>query len=260
MSKNLLPHVVTSFDQELDRLDELVVRQFGLVYTLIHEAMHAVAHFNLEMASEVALKDVEIDRLGDTIKEKVIRVLALRSPLADDLRWVITIQQVSSELEQIGDLSKNIANRVGELVRQPFPQAGGSLKVLGSMVFEQLGGMHLAWIEENAELATKIWQGDDAVDSLYGSMVRELLTYMIESHSNITSCIHLLFIANNLERIGDHVASIAEELLFRVQGKKPSWNMRSRNDATLTVGKSVLPAAPFAGVRLEAEEMIHLGN
>lgn len=239
MSKNLNPHLVASFDQELETLDGLLVRQFGMVYNMLNDAMRAVSQFDVQGAQEIIQRDKEVDALDTMIKEGVIKILALRSPLADDLRWVVTIQKVSGELERIGDLSKNICKRISELARRPLPEATSGLRVLGFMVSEQLESMQHSWIDENVDLAMKAWQGDSAVDALYGSMIRELLTHMFEDHGNITSCIHLLFMANNLERIGDHVTNIAEELIFRITGKKPSGDRPKENNTTLAPIKSM---------------------
>ncbi|HIJ85430.1 MAG: Phosphate transport system regulatory protein PhoU [Magnetococcales bacterium] len=234
MPKSTHPHTVAAFDQELNRLDEMLVHQFELVHGMIHDAMISVSHFDVDLAQEVIARDAKVDDLDLVIEEDSIKILALRSPLADDLRWVIAIQKASSELERMGDFSKNISKRVGVLALHPLPEAAGGLKVMGLMVLEQLDRMRQAWIEEKTEQAMTVWQGDEAVDTLYDGMFRELLTHMMESPRNISSCIHLLFIAKNLERIGDHITNIAEDLYYRINGEKPTMN-RPKADKTCQV-------------------------
>ncbi|MBF0148121.1 MAG: phosphate signaling complex protein PhoU [Magnetococcales bacterium] len=234
MPKSFQPHTVAAFDQELNRLDELLIRQFELVHGMIQDAITAVTRFDTHLAQQVIQRDLEVDNLDLTIEEDSIKILALRSPLADDLRWVIAIQKASSELERMGDFSKNIGKRVAVLAQHPLPEAAGGLKVMGSMVLEQLEHMRQAWIEEKTEIAMAVWQGDEALDTLYDGMFRELLTHMIESPRNISSCIHLLFIAKNLERIGDHITNIAEDLYYRINGEKPTMD-RPKGDKTCMV-------------------------
>ncbi|MBF0604443.1 MAG: phosphate signaling complex protein PhoU [Nitrospirae bacterium] len=234
MPKHSFPHTVASFDQELQFLDEMLVRQFELVHSMIHDSITAVAHFNLQLAQEVIQRDLKVDDLDLAIEDNSIKILALRSPLADDLRWVIAIQKASSELERMGDFSKNISKRVGTLALHPLPEAAGGLRVMGIMVLEQLDRMRRGWIEEKTELAMAVWEGDAAVDTLYDGMFRELLTHMMESPRNISSCIHLLFIAKNLERIGDHITNIAEDLYYRITGDKLTSD-RPKADKTCLV-------------------------
>lgn len=214
-------HTIAAFDQELEELDALLVRQFAIVKSMIDESRTSVATYDVPLAKQVILKDPEVDELELTIEEKCIKILALRNPMADDLRWVIATQKASSELERIGDFSKNIGKRVGVLALNPFPGAGNGLHLMSTIVLEQLDGVLEAWVEEKAEAAIKVWEGDEAVDALYDSLFRELLTHMMEEPKNISSCIHLLFIAKNLERMGDHITNIAEDVYYRITGKKP---------------------------------------
>ncbi|MBF0108629.1 MAG: phosphate signaling complex protein PhoU [Magnetococcales bacterium] len=234
MPKSPPPHTVAAFDEELTRLDALLIRQFERVHGMINDAMLAVGRFDLSLAQEVIQRDSEVDALDLAIEEESIRILALRSPMADDLRWVVAIQKASSELERMGDFSKNISKRVGVLALHPLPEASGGLRVMGFMVLEQLDHMRRAWIDEKADTAMAIWQGDEALDTLYDSMFRELLTHMIESPKNISSCTHLLFIAKNLERIGDHITNIAEDLYYRIKGEKPTFE-RPKADKTCSI-------------------------
>lgn len=243
MPKSPYPHTVAAFDQELQRLDELLVREFGLVHDMIHDAMVAVSRFDNQLAQQVIFRDAEVDDLDMSIEENAIKILALRSPLADDLRWVIAIQKASSELERMGDLGKNIGKRVGVLTLHPLPEAAGGLRIMGFMVLEQLDRVKQAWIEEKTEPAMAVWEGDEAVDTLYDSMFRELLTHMMESPKNISSCTHLLFIAKNLERIGDHITNIAEDLYYRIKGEKPTM-ARPKADKTCLVTTPSLTATP----------------
>ncbi|MBF0415994.1 MAG: phosphate signaling complex protein PhoU [Magnetococcales bacterium] len=246
-------HTIVAFDQELEQLDALLIRQFAVVRNMIDDSRTAVSHYDVALAKQVILKDPEVDELELTIEERCIKILALRNPMADDLRWVVATQKASSELERIGDFSKNIGKRVGVLALNPLPEACNGLHMMNTIILEQLDRVLEAWVEETAEAAIKVWEGDEAVDALYDSLFRELLTHMMEAPKNISSCIHLLFIAKNLERIGDHITNIAEDVYYRITGKKPPAE-RPKADKTCSASSYCIHVNPVPNETIQENE------
>ncbi|MBF0625533.1 MAG: phosphate signaling complex protein PhoU [Magnetococcales bacterium] len=242
------PHTVHTFDQDLEKLDTNILRGFELVERLVRDAVTAITRFDLQLADQVVRRDGEIDKLDMEIEMDVVRILALRAPMAEDLRRVLGALKVSVELERIGDLGKNLAKRVPVLAQHPLPEAIGGLLAMARLVQDQLDRMNSAWADKDPRLAMQVWFGDEAVDALYDSFFRDLLTHMMESPRNISSCTHLLFIAKNLERIGDHITNIAENLYFIDSGCQLE-DCRPKGDETFRA--SVTPASAFTPRSME---------
>ncbi|MBX9701009.1 MAG: phosphate signaling complex protein PhoU, partial [Acetobacteraceae bacterium] len=197
-------HTVRSYEEDLRRLRDMIVRMGGLAERQVAESVEALIERDSDLASEVVQRDAAIDALEREIEGFVIRLLALRQPVGADLRLVVAALKISHDLERIGDYARNAAKRGIVLAQQP---ALGSLNGFGRMarlVQENLKGAIDALVHEDAAKADEIWAADEPVDEIYNGIFREMLTFMMEDPRNITAATHLLFIAKNLERIGDH--------------------------------------------------------
>ena len=212
-------HIVKSYESELLLLDRKVGQMGGLAEQLLGEAFEALESRNPERARTVVASDGAIDQLQRELEEQVVTMIARRQPMANDLRQIMSVLKVASDLERIGDLSKNIGKRAmaisGEI--HPKPLMTG-LRHMVEMTSRGLKDVLDAFAERDAEKALRVWRGDEHIDSLYNSLFRELLTYMMEDPRNIGLCTHLLFGAKNIERIGDHTTNIAETVHFMARG------------------------------------------
>jgi len=226
------PHIVKSFDEALNVLHQQVSRMGALAEHQLTLAIEALVSRNDDLAHKIIQADAEIDALEASANEQVLRVLALRAPVADDLRVVITALKVAGDLERIADYAANIAKRALVLNTQPviLPSVR-PLQTLGKLVLSLLSEILTAYEEPNPEKALAAWKRDQEVDAQYSSLFRELLTYMMEDPRNITPCSHLLFIAKNIERIGDHATNIAEMAYFLATGNSIE-GVRPKNDTS----------------------------
>ncbi len=212
-------HIVRSYEQELEALRGMIARMGGLVESQTANAISAVLNRDGEAAQFAMEQDPKVDALEREVEGRAIRMLALRAPMAQDLREIVSVLKVTSDLERIGDYAANIAKRslrVGRI--GPEPTLGG-LRNMGRLVQESLRLAIDALSQNDKDKAFEVWQSDKAVDELYTAMFRELITYMMEDPRNISSCTHLMFIAKNLERIGDHSTNIAEQVHYAVTGE-----------------------------------------
>jgi phosphate transport system protein len=212
-------HIVKSYEQELNRLRALITEMGGMVESQVALACEAVLERDSDAAAKVVEADPKVDALEQEIQQFVIRLLALRQPVAQDLRLIIACLRMTSDLERIGDYAKNVAKRslVLSQFTLPFPLTG--LANMARLVQELLKSVIDAIGENNTDTALEVWRSDEGVDEIYNALFRELITYMMEDPRNITPCTHLLFIAKNLERIGDHATNIAETLYYAVKGE-----------------------------------------
>ncbi len=212
-------HIVSGFDKDLLELDSKIARMGGICEQMLANALKSMRSRDPELGEETILADAEINALEREIEDAAIKMIALRQPMAQDLRQVIGALRIASELERIGDLAKNIARRAVTLSAEKHPKPiRKSLKRMGKMVSSQLNASLDAYARRNADLAYDVWQRDEEVDAMYSSMFRELVTYMMEDPRTISLCAHMLFGARNLERIGDHTTNIVEQLYFLVTG------------------------------------------
>ncbi len=212
-------HIVKSYDQELRQLRSLMSEMGGLVENQVSLATQAVVTQDSDLATRAVLQDAAVDAIELQTEQLVIRMLALRQPMASDLRQIVSALKVTSAMERIGDYAKNVAKRsivLGQF-RLPFSLTG--LANMARLVQENLKLVIDAIGENDAEKAVQVWKSDEAIDDLYNSIFRELITYMMEDARSITPCTHLLFIAKNLERIGDHATNIAETVYYAVTGE-----------------------------------------
>ncbi|MCR4378769.1 MAG: phosphate signaling complex protein PhoU [Rhodospirillales bacterium] len=216
-------HIVKSFDSDLGRLDAIIAEMGGLAERQLADAVEALVRRDVELAQKVIDGDARIDELESTIDNLTIRVLALRQPMAEDLRVVIVALKMAANLERIGDYAKNVAKRTLILATMdPVGNATQSVQRMASQVQAMIKNVLDAYGAHDIDKADDVRLRDEEVDLMHTSLFRELLTYMMEDPRNITACTHLLFIAKNVERIGDHVTSIAEYVHFLVAGDLPA--------------------------------------
>ncbi|MBR0655563.1 phosphate signaling complex protein PhoU [Plastoroseomonas arctica] len=211
-------HIVRSFDEDLKKLRDMIVRMGGLAEQQVADSTTALMRRDSNLAQEVLTRDSQIDQLEREIEAYSVRLLALRQPMGADLRFIIAAMKISHDLERIGDYARNGAKRSIVLASLPLT---GSLNGFGRMarlVQENLTAAIDALVQDDAEAAKQVWGADEPVDDIYTGIFRELLTHMMEDPRNITAATHLLFVAKNLERIGDHATNIAETVHYAVLG------------------------------------------
>ena len=212
-------HIVRSFSQDLARLRNFLVEMGGLVENQLALATAALVDNDAESATRAISQDPAVDRLEREVETAVIRMLALRQPMAMDLRMIVAAMKVSSDLERIGDYAANVAKRAGVLAQFRLPYSMSGVAQMSRLVQENLKLVMDSVGENDAAKAAQVWRSDQAVDDLYNVIFRELITYMMEDPRSITPCTHLLFVIKNLERIGDHATNIAELIHYAVTGE-----------------------------------------
>ncbi|GAC1408003.1 MAG: phosphate signaling complex protein PhoU [Novosphingobium sp.] len=212
-------HTVKAFDDELARLHGLIAEMGGLAELSVHEAMDALVSGNLELAQQVIERDKRIDALEAEVDRFAITVLALRSPVADDLRDVIATLKIAGIIERIGDYAKNIAKRVGQISGRRKFEPLTLLPAMNELAAEMVHDVLTAFAARDAEAAAEILTRDSRVDAFYDSIFRNLVSYMVENPATISTAAQLLFVARNIERIGDHATNIAEVVHYSVTGK-----------------------------------------
>ena len=225
-------HIVKSYEHELSALDGKIGQMGGLAEQLLGEAFDSLESHNPARAEATVASDATIDLLHRELEEQAIIMIARRQPMANDLRQVISVLKVAAELERIGDLAKNIAKRAQTISGENHPK--GLLTGLRHMVeiaSRQMKDVLDAFAARDAERALAVWRHDEQLDAVYNSVFRELLTYMMEDPRNISLCTHLLFVAKNVERIGDHTTNIAEFVTFMARGALPEGE-RPKSDLT----------------------------
>lgn len=226
------PHIVSSFDRDLESVQAMIMRMGGLVETALLEAAEALETRDEELALRVRNGDRSIDELEDQVNAECARLIALRAPQATDLRTVLTVMKIASGLERCGDHAKNLGKRATVLAQMnPIGSTAGSIRRMAKQVQLLLKDALDAYIARDAALAADVRQRDREVDQMYNAVFRELLTYMLEDPRNITACMHLHFIAKNIERVGDHATGIAEQVIYLVTGKHPE-EARPKADVT----------------------------
>jgi phosphate transport system protein len=212
-------HVVKSYDQELKRLRNMMTQMGGIVESQVALAAEAIMHRDAAAAARAVEEDPKVDALERDVEAFVIRLLALRQPVAADLRHIVAALKITGDLERIGDYAANVAKRSIVLAEFTLPYSLAGLAHMAHLVQGQLKSIIDALGDNDADKAMEVWRSDQVVDDIYNAIFRELITYMMEDPRNITPCTHLLFIAKNLERIGDHATNIAENLYYAVMGE-----------------------------------------
>jgi len=224
-------HIVRAYDEELSRLANIIAQMGGLAETQLAAAIQAVVQRDSELAARTVQDDVKVDRLEEEVDAFSVRLLALRQPVARDLRTIVTALRIAAELERIADYAKNVAKRAIALNQVPAVRPVHAVPRMGALVQAMIKDVLDAYIEHDAAKARQVWQRDEEVDEMYNSLFRELLTYMMEDARSITTCTHLLFIAKNIERIGDHTTNVAELIHYQVTGSRLS-EARPKGDNT----------------------------
>ena len=212
-------HTVKAFDDDITRLHGLIAEMGGLAELSVHEAMDALVSGNLDLAQQVIERDKRIDALEAEVDKFAITVLALRSPVADDLRDVIATLKIAGIIERIGDYAKNIAKRVGQISGRRRFEPLTLLPAMNELAAEMVHDVLTAFAARDAEAAAEILTRDSRVDAFYDSIFRNLVSYMVENPATISTAAQLLFVARNIERIGDHATNIAEVVYYSVTGK-----------------------------------------
>ena len=227
-----IDHTAKAFDTDLQEIMRKVAEMGGLAERQIGDAVHALVERDTELAERVIATDPTIDAMQHEIEEKAILTIARRQPMAVDLREIVGAMRVCNDLERIGDHAKHIGKRVVALDGDFNPQKLiHGVEHMAALVAAQLKQVLDAYASRDLAAALAVWSGDEEVDNLCTSLFRELLTYMMEDPRNITFCMHLMFCAKDLERIGDHATNIAETVYYMIEGR-PIADQRPKGDFT----------------------------
>jgi phosphate transport system protein len=225
-------HTAKAFDADLQDIARMVAEMGGLAEKQVADSVDALAKRDTALAQRITATDATIDTLQREIEEKAILTIARRQPLAIDLREIVGALRLANDLERIGDLAKNIAKRVIALNSEfPPPKLIRGVEHMADLVLGQMKAVLDAYAQRDIAKAMAVWRGDEEIDAMTTSVFRELLTYMMEDPRNITFCIHLLFCAKNIERMGDHATNIAETVHYMIEGK-PITDKRPKGDDT----------------------------
>jgi phosphate transport system protein len=225
-------HIVQAFDGDLQEIAGKVAAMGGLAEKQITDAIRALRDRDGELAEHVIAADLTIDALQSEIEQKAILTLARRQPMAVDLREIVAAMRVCNDLERIGDHAKHIGKRVVALGEDLYPQTfARGIERMADLVLSLLKQVLDAYASRDVQTTLAVWRGDEEVDALCTSLFRELLTYMMEDPRNITFCIHLMFCAKDIERMGDHATNIAETVYYMIQGREIT-DQRPKGDTT----------------------------
>lgn len=233
-------HIARAFDRDLEGAQAMVMRMAGMVEQAMVRAAEALQTYDLEMAETIRRNDRAIDELEETIKLDCARIIATRSPNAGDLRTILTVMSISSNLERCGDYAKNIAKRTTVLAQtNPVGETSSALLRMQTMVRGMIKDALDSYIQRDLDKAREVRARDRDVDDMYNILFRSLLTHMMEDAHCITACMHLHFIAKNIERMGDHTTAIAEQVIYLVTGELPNED-RPKGDLTSLTGPGEL--------------------
>ena len=225
-------HTAKAFDVDLQELTRMVAEMGGLAEKQVADAVDALARRDADRAQRTVAADLAIDTLQREIEEKAVLTIARRQPMAVDLRDIVGALRVANDLERIGDLAKNIGKRVLALDSEFHPpKLIRGVEHMGALVLGQLKEVLDSYARHDLKKAMAVWKGDEEIDAICTSLFRELLTYMMEDPRNITFCIHLMFCAKNIERMGDHATNIAETVHYIIEGR-PIADQRPKGDTT----------------------------
>jgi phosphate transport system protein len=228
-------HIRSAFDQDLEGVKAQVAKMAGLVEIALLNAADALEMRDVELAAKIRREDAAIDSLEEMIQTECARIIALRTPTAGDLRTVLTVMRIAGGLERSGDYAKNLAKRATVLVDMPpINGSAAAIKRMTRSVVAMLSKALNAYFAEDAILAEEVRQSDLEIDQMYNSIFREFLTHMMEDPRHITPCMHLHFIAKNIERVGDHATGIAEQVIYLVTGKLPDDERAKASDAAIS--------------------------
>ena len=225
-------HTAKAFDSDLQELTRLVAEMGGLAERMIVDSVDALIRRDVALGQRVVAADAEIDNLQRAIEERAVLTIARRQPMAVDLREIVGAMRVCNDLERIGDHAKHIGKRVVALDGDFYPQKLiRGVEHMAELVAAQLKQVLDAYGSRDLPSALAVWKGDEEVDAMCTSLFRELLTYMMEDPRNITFCMHLMFCAKDIERMGDHATNIAETVYYMIEGR-PITDQRPKGDPT----------------------------
>lgn len=229
-------HIVKSYDDELKQLNNSIIEMGGLVEAQIEGAVKALVNRDLDLAYQVIDDDDRIDEMNYEIDNMAVRLLALRQPMAFDLRNIVAALKISADLERIADYATSMARRSIPLSENELIRPVHAIPRMAKLTMAMMKDCIDAYIEQDADKAERVWAADREVDEMYVSLFRELLTYMIEDARQISACSHVLFVAKNIERIGDHVTNVCETIFFLVHGERmrQERTRQTKSDRLLT--------------------------
>lgn len=218
--QKLANHIVSGYDDDLNQLSAALAELGGLVETMTSDSVRCIKKRDSDLAKKVIAMDERANALQEQIDEDALRLMALRHPMAADLRRTIGAIRCAVDLERVGDLAEGIARRAISINEEDKIELAKGVGRIGKLVKRQVSGALDALLREDADKALQIWLADEDVDEMYNAIFRELLTYMMGDPRTITACASFLFVAKNLERIGDHATNICESVYFTVHGKQ----------------------------------------
>jgi phosphate transport system protein len=228
-------HITSAFDRDLEAVQAQIMKMGGLVEAATLDCARALEDRDEDLARRIVAADAAIDALETSVNEETARLIALRGPIAGDLRTALTVLKIAGSLERMGDYAKNVAKRSTVLAQSPaIGETAGTVRRMSRLVEQMLKDALDAYVRRDVALATDVRQRDKDVDQIYNSLFRILLTYMLEDPRSITNCMHLHFIAKNMERMGDHATGIAEQVIYLVTGELPD-EARPKGDSTAFV-------------------------
>lgn len=213
------PHTVKSYEEELKNLNNNIVKMGTLCEEALRRSINALVTNNTDEADKIIKNDEEIDKFENLIEQQVVNLIALRQPLAIDLRETVTALKISSDLERIGDLSKNIAKRSLLLSSNLSKNLIDILNTLSENVQKQLKSVIDSYLERSSSMAINVWESDEKIDNLTNQCMQVSIDFLKEDPKNLQNGTHLLFVAKNLERMGDHTTNIAEQVYYLVKGE-----------------------------------------
>jgi len=234
-------HVIKSYDEELRRLANAITQMGGLAESQLAAAIEAVVERDSDLAASVVEADAEVDALEREVDDMAVRLLALRQPMARDLREIVAALRIASDIERVCDYAANVAKRSIVLNQSPPVKPVYALPRMVKFAQKLITDVIDAYVERDADKAVEVWMRDEELDEMYSSLFRELLTYMMEDSRNITASTHLLFMAKNIERVGDHATNIAETVYYLVHGTPLN---QARPKADRSTQTSEQPAPP----------------
>jgi phosphate transport system protein len=231
-------HITSAFDRDLEAVQAQIMKMGGLVEAATLDCARALEDRDEDLARRIVAADAAIDALELSVNEETARLIALRGPIAGDLRTALTVLKIAGSLERMGDYAKNVAKRSTVLAQSPaIGETAGTVRRMSKLVEQMLKDALDAYVRRDVALAADVRQRDKDVDQIYNSLFRILLTYMLEDPRSITNCMHLHFIAKNMERMGDHATGIAEQVIYLVTGELPD-DARPKGDSTAFVASA----------------------
>jgi phosphate transport system protein len=217
----MMDHTVKAFDEDITRLRGLIAEMGGLAEVAVHEAIDAMVRGDEELSAQIVERDRKLDALESEVDKLAVRIIALRAPLADDLREVIAALKIAGVVERIGDYAKNIAKRVSQIEERKRFEPFTLLPAMAELATEMVHDVLTAYAARDPDLALEVIAADNKVDAFYDSIFRNLVSHMVENPKTISTAAQLLFVAKNIERIGDHATNVAEMVHFAATGEYP---------------------------------------